>query len=98
MAFFILFPFMFLFDYVLTYIGVNNSIIIEANPLMIWLFELPFSYGLIVRILIGAVLTSMLWLGRSAKIFNVGCKVILTANSIVFTLHFIWILKYILYR
>ena len=96
MAFFILFPILFVMDYVLTYIGIANNIITEANPFMVWLFEIPFLYGLMLRIFMGVIFISILWIGRKTRIFKIGSKIIIAANSFIFLLHFIWIYFYFL--
>lgn len=36
-------------DYALTYIGIKAGVIIEANPLMTWIFKLNFVHGLAAR-------------------------------------------------
>ena len=41
---------LFMTDYFLTYIGIQKQIIEEANPLMVWLFELPFIPSLLARL------------------------------------------------
>lgn len=43
---------LFMTDYFLTYIGIQRQIIVEGNPLMVWLFELPFLPSLIARLLL----------------------------------------------
>ena len=37
-------------DFIFTYIGVNNlNVIVEANPILIWLFKLPFLVSFTIR-------------------------------------------------
>ncbi|MGI6537794.1 MAG: DUF5658 family protein [Caldicoprobacterales bacterium] len=55
----ILFTF-FVTDFILTYLGISAGIIEEANPFLVWLFELPFIAGLIIRLLMFVVVMYIL--------------------------------------
>jgi hypothetical protein len=46
-------------DFFSTYIGIQKQIIVEGNPLMVWLFELSFLVSLLVRLLMFAVVAYM---------------------------------------
>ena len=47
---------LFMTDFLLTYIGISNNLFTEANPFMVWLFEIPFIAGFIVRILMAVII------------------------------------------
>lgn len=80
-------------DYVLSYIGIRINIIEDANPLMVWLFYLPFGQGIIIRaIMSGLVLTPFLWLKTRCSYYNQLLSFIYFIYSFVMALHMRWIM------
>jgi len=80
-------------DYVITYIGIRQGLIEEANPLMIWLLSLPFIWGVCVRTAMICVLFLPLHILKERTLSKIGIKVGLIANICVMFLHFYWISK-----
>jgi hypothetical protein len=86
-------------DYFLTYIGIQRQIIEEANPILIWLFELPFLAGLTLRILMATIFIYLpIRMIKTGKIRPVLAKayyaVANSANAIILCVHFYWIVSY----
>lgn len=90
----IVFMSMFLLDYALTFAGIRLNVISEANPIMIWLFNLNFGYGILVRIAMCIVLLVPFYLlmKKERKVYNKVIKWVCTGYGLVFILHFRWIL------
>jgi hypothetical protein len=92
MALFVLF----MTDFILTYLGVSAGIIEEANPFLVWLFELPFLAGLALRLTMAAIV--IYWpirMIKAGKIRPVLAKayygVAYTANVLILGVHLYWI-------
>lgn len=82
-----------IFDFFFTYIGIQMGYITEGNPLMVWLFELPFVPSFLIRILYGLIvmfLSNFLFdLSYSYHYFFI--RFALAVNIFVTFLHFRWI-------
>ncbi len=83
---------MMMLDYALTYSGIKVGAIIEANPLMQWLFTLPLVYGLIVRAGMILVICALLWLARSRGYYARLLRCIAAGYSLVFVYYALQIL------
>jgi hypothetical protein len=88
-------------DYILTYLGIPAGVIEEANPLMVWLFELPFIAGLAIRMLMAALVICLpVRIIKSGKISPVlaaayyGAAYL--AYALIIVVHLYWIIKYAL--
>ena len=95
MALFVLF----MTDFILTYIGISAGIIVEVNPLLIWLFELPFLTGVILRILIGVIVINLpIRTIKTGKIRPAIAKtyywVAYMVNVGILVVHLYWIIDY----
>lgn len=83
-------------DYGLTYAGIANGAITEANPLMAWLFELPLSQGLPIRgaMSIMALLPFFILMKRDKAAYG---RAILIASALyvpVILLHLQWLITF----
>lgn len=92
MALFVLF----MTDFILTYLGISAGIIEEANPFLVWLFELPFITGLLLRLIMAAVIIYLpIRMIKAGKIRPVLAKayygVAYTANVLILGVHLYWI-------
>lgn len=90
---------LFMTDYLLTFMGIKNSLITEGNPLMVWLFGLPFIAGLIVRLLMAVILIYLpIRMIKAGKIRPVLAKayygVVYTVNVLILGVHLYWIIGY----
>lgn len=90
---------LFLTDFILTYLGISAGAIEEANPLLVWLFELPFIAGLTIRIIMGAIIICYpIYTIRRGKIRPALAKayygVAYTANIVILGMHLYWIILY----
>lgn len=86
-------------DYLLTYIGVNNlEVVYEANPLMVWFFELPFFQGFLIRVIYAGfiIILSYFLYKNEYENYDVFMKFALGVNIFVLMIHFRWVLKYFL--
>jgi hypothetical protein len=95
MAIFILF----MTDFILTYLGVSSRTIIESNPLWVWVFEMPFLAGFLLRLLLAAVLIYLpIRIIKAGKVRPLLAKtyyaVANSANAIILCVHFYWIVSY----
>jgi hypothetical protein len=95
MALFVLF----MTDFILTYLGVSAGIIEEANPALVWLFELPFLAGLALRLTMAAIV--IYWpirMIKAGKIRPVLAKayygIAYTVNTGILGVHLYWIISY----
>lgn len=57
-------------DYLLTYLGMQQNIIYEANPLMVGFMNLSFTYGFILRIIIAVGLIYAIFKNRNKKLYT----------------------------
>ncbi|QZY56730.1 DUF5658 family protein [Crassaminicella profunda] len=84
-------------DYLLTYLGMYTfGVVEEANCLMVWLMELPFWKGFIIRICIALVPILLLKLAERYKDPDIYMSILLVPLSIQFIpyiAHVIWIYK-----
>lgn len=81
-------------DYCLTWIGVNElGVIEEANPLMVWLFNIGFAPSLLLRvIMVSFVLYLIYVLSKfSDRLFKFTITLALTVNFAVILLHVRWL-------
>lgn len=88
-----------LLDYIISFIGIHfYQCILEANPCMHYIMQLPFIYGIILRIfyiLLPISLLRFYYLHANNKkyYFNVVHSLILV-QIFPFSIHIIWIIKY----
>lgn len=81
-------------DFILTYIGVVNlKVIYEANPLMVWIFNLPFLQGLFIRVLQSGFITYLLFIiyKNNYHIYKLVIRFGLGVNLFIMGLHLNWI-------
>jgi hypothetical protein len=91
---------LYLTDFILTYLGVSAGIIEEVNPLLIWLFELPFLAGLFTRTLMGTIVIYLpIRIIKTGKIHPAIAKtyysVAYTTNAGILVIHLYWLITYI---
>lgn len=85
-------------DFLLTYMGINYiGCIQEGNPIMVWLFELPFVVAFIIRIIIGTIIYLMYkFIQKSAeKAYKKIVAFALIAENLVLFLHLRWLILYL---
>lgn len=90
-----LFTLMF-FDFIFTYIGIQfYGVITEANPILVWTFNLPFPQALCLRLFYSGILVYLAHYLRKQKYKYHPQFVIfaLTVNCLVMFLHFHWVFK-----
>ncbi|NLL18557.1 MAG: hypothetical protein GX262_05970 [Clostridia bacterium] len=90
---------LFMTDFFLTYLGIDAGIIEEANPFMVWLFEIPFLPSLLIRLLMAAAVIYLpIRLIKAQKIRPVLAKtyyvIAYGANAIILGVHLYWIISY----
>lgn len=91
-------------DYMLTWIGVRDlKIVLEANPLMVWQFEMAYIDATITRVLfiliIGTILLILLEVySEDYSFLNIVVYIGLVANIFVHLLHYRWIETYLSYN
>lgn len=91
---FLTLTFLMMLDFALTWAGIHiYGVITEANPVMIWLFELPFELALTVRMTLVTVLVGMcIWIYNNGyKRFNVFINFCILSNVLVMYAHLEWI-------
>lgn len=89
-----------LLDYILTYIGINKLFFIEeGNPLMVWLFNIPFISGLSIRFLISIILAILIFIPikMGYKYSKQFIKLTIFIQVLVFIAHLRWITIYLLF-
>lgn len=85
--------YMMFLDFLLTYFGVVElDVIEEANPLMVWLFELPLIQAALLRILM--ILAVMFIIRRTKKYKDPIANFGLIVYSLVLFLHMGWLWYY----
>lgn len=85
---------MFLIDYILTYIGIQNNIIVEGNPLMIWLFEINFINGFMIRIIMALIIYSLiLYIKNHYKSYRQFIIFICIVYSSIIPFHLYWLIN-----
>lgn len=86
---------LFVADYICTYIGIHLHFIIEANPLMSWLFTYGFVQGLIIRIVMVVILLIPFCICKNKNItfYRKAIVVVLIFYMPVMVLHLSWILQ-----
>lgn len=96
---------LFMTDFLLTYIGIYNGIIEEGNPIMVWLFELPFMWSLLARLLMFAVVAYLpitLMQKYKDKVRPLVRKLYywgaFAGNVGVMGLHLYWIISYAVFK
>ncbi len=85
-------------DFLLTYLGINYiGYIQEGNPIMVWLFELPFAIAFIIRLIIGAIIYLMYRFiqNNAEKAYKKIVAFALIAENFVLLLHLRWIILYL---
>lgn len=91
--------FLMLMDFVFTYIGINYlQFIIEANPVLVSLFEMPVVISLLIRLVyMGCIYIILKYIStRRFKLYDGILNFALILNSIVLIMHVNWILRYAL--
>jgi len=80
-------------DYLMTYVGIAMGIITEANPLMVWLFQLHLWPGLLIRLAFALVAVGLLVYAKrqDAKLYRSGVIVAYTVQVLVMGLHLYWV-------
>ena len=87
---------LYMVDYLITYWGVSRQIIVEANPLMAGLMQLPFYQGFLIRLAVIVLGSIAFWSGRNTKVFPYAMKIGCGVYLLVFVLHIGWIYQYLL--
>ena len=88
-----------LMDFIFTYIGINYlQFIIEANPVLASLFEMPVVISLLMRLsYMGCMYIILKYISTMRfKLYNGILNFALITNSIVLIMHINWILRYAL--
>lgn len=81
-------------DYLITYLGIHLGAITEANPLIRWLFTLPFEKGLPIRAAMSLIVIAPLWyLKKHYKHYRRVISFILAVYAVVMGMHVLWIRK-----
>ena len=80
-------------DYILTYIGVTIGIVYEANPFMVWLFEMDLWAGLMIRAVMATVLVGMFYYikQKTEKAYTRLLVFFYVVNAVVMGFHLYWI-------
>lgn len=90
---------MLMVDYVVTYLGIHHyEFIREANALFVWLFNLPFAQGFLVRV-VGALFVTGLYqyiYMEGNKHYKKVITFALSVNIVIMFLHIRW-LSFMLY-
>lgn len=84
-------------DFLFTYMGVNVfNFIEEANPLLAWIFNLPFFYAFIIRLSICFIISKLLKYiyKNNIAIYKKVIFFALSLNLFVMTLHIMWFTLY----
>lgn len=82
-------------DYILTYAGIHHfNCITEGNFFMVWLFEIPFITGGLVRAVQCLMICSLLKYIQinGSQYYNKFIKIVLLAEIWVMLAHLVWIL------
>lgn len=91
-----LLSFYFIVDYLLTFIGIKNNIIEEGNYLMVWLFNIGFYQGIIIRfVMLFLILLLVDYIRKRYKYYEYFIIGINSIYSIVMILHIYWIIYYL---
>ncbi|MFA5305977.1 MAG: DUF5658 family protein [Candidatus Babeliales bacterium] len=81
-------------DFVLTYISVTAQYAYEANSLMAWLFNLPFGWSLLARLVMMAVILIPFWLiFRKKDRYKRLLRMALIGEGIIVLSHSWWIIE-----
>ena len=82
-------------DYILTYIGLDKGVIAEGNKFMVWLFNLDFKEGFIIRIILTTVIVGICVYIKEVehKWYKYLIGTGLMSNLFIFILHFNWIIR-----
>ena len=81
-------------DFALTYYGVSIGIITEANPLLVWLFNLPLFWSTVMRIVIvmATPFLPLYYLYRKKSIaYKWALRGAYILNAFIICLHVQWI-------
>jgi len=85
-------------DYTLTYIGINILYFIdEANPLMAWIFQLPFTTGFLIKFIYTSCITVFLdyCIKTNIRMIPPAINLCLAVNLVILAMHISWIMKYL---
>lgn len=91
--------FLMIMDFIFTYIGINYlQFIVEANPVLVSLFEMPVVTSLIIRLAhMGCIYIILKYIStRQFKLYDGILNFALTINAIVLIMHMSWIFRYAL--
>lgn len=91
----ILLYFQLMTNYVLTYIGTRTGHVVQANPLMNWIFYLDFIRGFMISYFLSGLMILPLLLVKvyNRKIFRILMILVNILYSVVFVSHFNWIIN-----
>lgn len=84
-------------DFIFTYIGINKlNVIREGNPIIVWMFELPFLQALLIRLLYGflVIILCVFICESQYKYYNEFIALALAVNILILILHLRWVVKY----
>ena len=88
-----------LMDFIFTYIGINYlQFIVEANPVLVSLFEMPVVPSLILRLVhMGCIYVALKYIStRRFKLYDGILNFGLIINSIILVMHVNWVIRYAL--
>ena len=91
--------FLMIMDFIFTYIGINYlQFIVEANPVLVSLFEMPVVTSLIIRLAhMGCIYIILKYIStRRFKLYDGILNFALIINSVVLIMHMNWIFRYAL--
>ena len=91
--------FLMIMDFIFTYIGINYlQFIVEANPVLVSLFEMPVVPSLLIRLAhMGCIYVALKYIStRRFKLYNGILNFGLVINSIILIMHMNWIFRYAL--
>lgn len=90
-----LLSFYFIVDYILTFIGIKGNIIVEGNFFMVWLFNISFYEGIIIRfIMLFLILSVVCYIKKYYKHYKYFIVSINLLYTFVMVLHINWIVYY----
>lgn len=87
-----------LLDFLVTYLGINYfGCLTEANPLLSWLFELPFAQALFIRIIFASTIYFMYRFIQNNTVSTYKKMVVfaILLESFVMILHIRWLILYL---
>jgi hypothetical protein len=88
--------FLMMCDYVLTKYGMSIGFINEANILMLWLMNLSYPIGFLLKAILSAALVTPLIIAKkqNLRIYKIAMLMVFGAYIMVFVMHIYWIYWY----